>query len=98
MKKWMHRGMGMVLVLLMLSSLFTFSAYADETESVPEETGFVIDKESAIYAAFDEAAAGLSARQILVYDSTNERWSPPETSWTWWRRILPKLTYTGSSR
>lgn len=73
MKKWMHRGMGMVLVLLMLSSLFTFSAYADETESAPEETGFVIDKKSAIYAAFDEAAEGLSARQILVYDSTNDQ-------------------------
>ena len=72
MKKWMHRGMSMVLVLLMLSSLFTFSAFADETETVPEETGFTVDTESAVYAAFDEAAKSLSARQILVYDSTND--------------------------
>ena len=73
MKKWMHRGMSMVLAVLLLSSLFTFGVYADETETVPEETGFTIDTESAVYAAFEEAAKGLSARQILVYDSTNDQ-------------------------
>ena len=73
MKKWMHRGMGMVLALLMLSSLFTVSVFADDTETVPEPTGFTIDTESALYAALDEAAKGISARQILVYDSTNDQ-------------------------
>ena len=73
MKKWMHRGMSMVLAVLLLSSLFTFSVFADETETVPEETGFTIDTESAVYGAFEEAAKGLSARQILVYDSTNDQ-------------------------
>ena len=73
MKKWMHRGMSMVLALLLLSSLFTFSVSADDTETTPETTGFTVDTESALYAALDEAAKGLSARQILVYDSTNDQ-------------------------
>ena len=73
MKKWMRRGMGMVLTLLMLCSLCTFSVYADENETIPEETGLTVDTSSAVYAAFDEAARSLSARQILVYDSTNDQ-------------------------
>ena len=80
MKKWMHRGMSMVLALLMLCSLLTFSVYADETETVPEETGFTVDTESMIYAAFDEAAKSLSARQILIYDSTNDQLLYTKTS------------------
>ena len=73
MKKWMRRGMCMVLALLMISSLCTFSVYADETETAPVETGFTVDTESSIYAALDEAAKNLSARQILIYDSTNDQ-------------------------
>ena len=73
MKKWMYRGMSMVLALLMLCSLLTFSVWADETETIPEETGFTVDTESMVYAAFEEAAKDLSARQILVYDSTNDQ-------------------------
>lgn len=73
MEKWMRRGMSMVLALLMLCSLLSFSAFADEEETVPEETGFTVDTSSALFAAFEEAAEGLSARQILVYDSTNDQ-------------------------
>ena len=73
MKKWMHRGMSMVLALLMICSLFTVSVFADENETAPEETGFTIDTETELYKALDEAAKDLSARQILVYDSTNDQ-------------------------
>ena len=73
MKNWMRRGMGLVLAVLMLSSLFTISVYADETENNPEAAGFTIDTETDLYKALDEAAKTLSARQILVYDSTNDQ-------------------------
>ena len=73
MKKWMHRGMSMVLALLMICSLFTVSVFADENETAPEETGFTIDTETELYKVLDEAAKDLSARQILVYDSTNDQ-------------------------
>lgn len=73
MKKWMHRGMSMVLAMLMICSLFTISVFADEDETAPEKTGFTIDTETDLYKALDEAVKGLSARQILVYDSTNDQ-------------------------
>ena len=73
MENWMRRGMGMVLAVLLLCSLFSFSVFADDGETVPEETEFTIDTESGLYAALDEAAQGLSARQIMVYDSTNDQ-------------------------
>ena len=73
MKKWMYRGMSMVLAVLMICSLFTISVFADENETAPENSGFTIDTETELYKALDEAAKGLSARQILVYDSTNDQ-------------------------
>ena len=73
MKIWMRRGMGMVLAVLMICSLFTISVFADDGETVPAETGLTMDTESALYQALDEAAKTLSARQILVYDSTNDQ-------------------------
>lgn len=73
MKKWMRRGMGMVLAVLMLCSLFTISVYADETETNPDAAGFTVDTETELYKALDEAAKTLSARQILVYDSTDDQ-------------------------
>ena len=73
MKNWMRRGMGMVLAVLMLCSLFTISVYADETETNPDAAGFTVDTETELYKALDEAAKTLSARQILVYDSTDDQ-------------------------
>ena len=73
MKNWMRRGMSMVLAVLMICSLFTISVFADENETAPENSGFTIDTETELYKALDEAAKGLSARQILVYDSTNDQ-------------------------
>ena len=73
MKNWMRRGMSMVLAMLLFCSLFTISVFADEEETTPENTGFTIDTETDLYKALDEAAKGLSARQILVYDSTNDQ-------------------------
>ena len=73
MKNWMYRGMSMVLAVLMICSLFTISVFADENETAPENSGFTIDTETELYKALDEAAKGLSARQILVYDSTNDQ-------------------------
>ena len=73
MKKWMRRGMSMVLAMLLFCSLFTVSVFADEEETTPENTGFTIDTETDLYKALDEAAKGLTARQILVYDSTNDQ-------------------------
>ena len=73
MKKWMYRGMSMVLAVLMICSLFAISVFADEDETIPENSGFTIDTETELYQALDEAAKGLSARQILVYDSTNDQ-------------------------
>ena len=65
--------MGMVLAVLMLCSLFTISVYADETETNPDAAGFTVDTETELYKALDEAAKTLSARQILVYDSTDDQ-------------------------
>ena len=73
MENWMRRGMSMALALLLLCSLFTFSVFADETETTPENTGFTVDTETELYKALDEASKTLSARQILVYDSTNDQ-------------------------
>ena len=73
MKNWMYRGMSMVLAVLMICSLFTISVFADENETAPENSGFTIDTETELYKALDEAAKSLSARQILVYDSTNDQ-------------------------
>ena len=73
MKNWMRRGMGMVLAVLMLCSLFTISVYADETETNPDAAGFTVDTETELYKALDETAKTLSARQILVYDSTDDQ-------------------------
>ena len=73
MKNWIRRGMSMVLAVLMICSLFTISVFADENETAPENSGFTIDTETELYKALDEAAKGLSARQILVYDSTNDQ-------------------------
>lgn len=73
MKNWMHRGMSLILAMLLLCSLFTISVYADEEETTPVDTGFTVDTETELYKALDEAAKGLSARQILVYDSTNDQ-------------------------
>ena len=73
MKNWMRRGMSMVLAMLLFCSLFTISVFADEEETTPENTGFTIDTETDLYKALDEAAKGLTARQILVYDSTNDQ-------------------------
>ena len=72
MKNWMRRGMSMVLAVLLLCSLCTVSVFAEEEVTIPEETGFIVNTETELYAALDEAAQGLSARQILVYDSTND--------------------------
>ena len=72
MKKWMRRGMSMVLAVLLFCSLFTVSVAADE-ETVSEGTGFTVDTETDLDKALDEAAKDLSARQILVYDSTNDQ-------------------------
>ena len=72
MKKWMHRGMSLLLAMLLLCSLFSFSVFADEEETTPEDTGFTIDTETELYKALDEAAKTISARQILVYDATND--------------------------
>ena len=73
MKKWMYRGMSMVLAVLLFCSLFAVSVFADEDETAPEKTGFTIDTETDLYKALDEASKELSARQILVYDSTNDQ-------------------------
>ena len=72
MKKWMHRGMSLLLAMLLLCSLFSFSVFADEEKTTPEDTGFTIDTETELYKALDEAAKTISARQILVYDATND--------------------------
>ena len=72
MKNWMRRGMSMVLAMLLFCSLFTVSVAADE-ETASGETGFTIDTETDLYKALDEASKDLSARQILVYDSTNDQ-------------------------
>ena len=73
MKKWMHRGMSLLLAMLLLCSLISFSVFADEDEAVPEDTGFTVDTETELYKALDEAAKTISARQILVYDATNDQ-------------------------
>ena len=49
MKKWMHRGMSLLLAMLLLCSLFSFSVFADEEETTPEDTGFTIDTETELY-------------------------------------------------
>ena len=72
MKKWMHRGMSLLLAILLLCSLISFSVFADEEETTPEDTGFTVDTETELYRALDEAAKTISARQILVYDATND--------------------------
>ena len=73
MKKWMHRGMSLLLAMLLLCSLISFSVFADEDEAAPEDTGFTVDTETELYKALDEAAKTISARQILVYDATNDQ-------------------------
>ena len=73
MKNWMHRGMSWLLAMLLLCSLFSFSVFADEAESIPAENGFIVDTETELYKALDEAAKTITARQILVYDATNDQ-------------------------
>ena len=73
MKKWMHRGMSLLLAMLMLCTLFTFSVFADEEETTPNEIGFTVDTETELYKALDEAVKNVTARQVFVYDSTNDQ-------------------------
>ena len=73
MEKWMHRGMSWLLAVLLLCSLLSFSAFADEEETIPEETGFTVDTETELYKALDEASKTITARQVLVYDATNDQ-------------------------
>ena len=73
MKKWMHRGMSLLLAMLLLCSLFTFSVFADEEETTPTEIGFTVDTETELYKALDEATKNVTARQVFVYDSTNDQ-------------------------
>ena len=73
MKNWIQRGMSLLLAMLLLCSLISFSAFADEEETTPVETGFPVDTETELYKALDEASKTISARQILVYDATNDQ-------------------------
>ena len=73
MKKWMHRGMSLLLAMLLLCSLISFSVFADEDEATPEETVFTVDTETELYKALHEASKSITARQILVYDATNDQ-------------------------
>ena len=73
MKKWMYRGMSLLLAMVLLCSLISFSVFAEEDETIPEETGFIADTETELYQALEEASETISARQILVYDATNDQ-------------------------
>ena len=73
MKKWMYRGMSWLLAVLLLCSLISFSVFAEDEETTPEETGFTVDTETELYKALEEASKTISARQILVYDATNDQ-------------------------
>ena len=73
MEKWMYRGMSLLLAMALLCSLISFSVFADKDEIIPEETGFTVDIETELYKALDEAAKTISARQVLVYDATNDQ-------------------------
>ena len=71
MEKWMRRGMSWLLAVLLLCSLISFSVFADEEEA--GNSGFTVNTETELYKALDEAAKTITARQVLVYDSTNDQ-------------------------
>lgn len=71
MKKWMRRGMSWLLAVLLLCSLISFSVFADEEGA--GESGFTVDTETELYKALDEAVKTITARQVLVYDATNDQ-------------------------
>ena len=73
MRNWTHQGMSLLLAMLLLCSLISFSVFADEEEMTPENSGFTADTETELYKALDEASSTISARQILVYDATNDQ-------------------------
>lgn len=76
MRKWIHRAASLGLLVVVLMSLFHFSAMADETYASKDgpgtaaAMGYAIDTESEIYRICEELSKDLSARQILVYDSS----------------------------
>ena len=53
MKKWMHRGMSLLLAMLMLCSLIPFSIFADEEETTPKEIGLTVDTETGLCTAVE---------------------------------------------
>lgn len=67
-----NRIASLLLAVVILVSLSMTGAAAEQTEPPePEEPkSYTVDTESGIYAACQEAAQGINASQILVYDAT----------------------------
>lgn len=73
MRNRIRRAVSLLLLMVILLSGLNFSARATQTEDTSVAVKeYVVDTQSAVYAACEGIVQGLNASQVLVYDAAND--------------------------